>query len=199
VRAWQIWNEPDLLQSWEPGPDPGAYVRLLRASYKSIKAVDPKAVVVAAGLAFFSADRERAFLSELFHAGVAGNFDALAIHSYSPIDAPQRLELARRLMDKFGAADAQLWATELAWASGPPDPWAVNPATQASAIRSFFGWAANNRRRLGLGEIVWFSLRDHVYGPHPTWWGYHLGLLTAAGQPKPGLAALAGAAKTLDR
>ncbi len=199
VLAWQIWNEPNLVQSWRPRTNAAAYVRLLRSAYRAIKAVDPHATVVTAGMPFFTAGRERSFLTQLFRAGMVGSFDALAIHSYSPTQAPQRLELARQIMDRFGAQHAQLWATELAWASGPPDPWAVNPHTQASAISSFFDWVARSRVRLGLREVMWYSLEDHVYGPDPSWWGYHLGLLTLRRQPKPSLDALGAAAKRFDQ
>ena len=199
VRAWQIWNEPNLLQWWEPGPDPAAYVRLLKASYGAIKRVDPTAMVVTAGMPFFTAAKENAFLDGLFQAGMAGHFDALSIHSYSPLQAPLRLALARSLMNRFGARSAQLWSTELAWASGPPDPWAVNSRTQATALRSFFAWVARNRTRLGLREVMWYSWQDHVYGPDASWWGYHLGLFTLGGQPKPALAALAAAASRLNQ
>lgn len=196
--AWQVWNEPDLTGNWQPRFSPAAYVRLLRASYKSIKAADPHATVVTAGFFFATAALERSILTELFEAGMAGAFDALSIHTYSPIQAPLRLELARQLMDRFGAAKAGLWSTELAWASGGPDPWVSDPRSQASAIRSYFGWVARNRARLNLRELFWYSLEDNIFGPDPDWWRYHLGLLTTTRQPKPALAALSAAAAKLD-
>lgn len=199
VQAWQIWNEPNLVQYWRPKTDPAGYVRLLRRAYHAIKAVDPHAIVVTAGMPFFTAAKEEAFLTALFHAGMAGSFDALSIHTYSPVRAPARLELARKLMDRFGARSAQLWSTELAWASGPPDPWQVNFKTQASAVRSFFRWVGQNRARLRLGEVMWYSWQDHIYGPDPSWWGFHLGLLTLNRQAKPALSALASAAARLDQ
>lgn len=200
VTAWQVWNEPDLSTYWRPRPDAAAYVRMLHAVYGAIKRVDPHATVVAAGMPFYSVGNERSFLSALFRAGMAGSFDALSIHAYSPIQAPGRLELARALMNRYGARHAQLWSTELAWASGPPDPWVANPGSQAAAIRSFFGpWLARNRARLGLDQIFWYSLQDRVNGPDPAWWGWNLGLLTTKNRPKPGLAALSAAAQRLDQ
>lgn len=199
VRAWQVWNEPDLVQTWEPRPDPAAYVRLLRAADRAIEAADPSATVVTAGMPFFTLAMERSFLTGLFRAGMAGSFGALSIHSYSPTQAPERLELARALMNHFGAARAQLWSTELAWASGPPDPWVSDPRSQASSIESFGAWVARNRHRLDLRQIFWYSLQDRVPGPDPRWWGYHLGLVSADGQAKPALAALSAAAARLDR
>ena len=191
VRAWQVWNEPNLVEYWRPKTDPAAYVRLLKATYHAIKAADQRAIIVTAGMPFFTAEKEQAFLTGLFRSGMSGNFDALSVHSYSPLQAPARLKLARTLMNRFGARNAQLWSTELAWASGPPDPWSVNQRTQATAIKSFFGWVGHNRERLKLGEVMWYSWQDHIYGRDPSWWGFHLGLLTLKLQPKPALRALA--------
>jgi len=57
---------------------------------------------------------------------------------------------------------------------------------------------AKNRRRLGLGELMWYGWQDKVYGPDPTWWGYHLGLYTSGLRAKPALGVLARAAKRFD-
>ena len=49
--GYEIWNEPNNTVFWRPAPNPGAYVRVLQASYTDIKAVDPSAVVITGGLA----------------------------------------------------------------------------------------------------------------------------------------------------
>ena len=52
VRAYQVWNEPNLAGEWAGRrPDPVEYVELLRTCYVAIKAADPQAIVVSAGLA----------------------------------------------------------------------------------------------------------------------------------------------------
>ncbi|MEO8083077.1 MAG: cellulase family glycosylhydrolase [Ardenticatenales bacterium] len=51
VAAYEIMNEPNLAREWGGPPDPAAYARILGAAYDAIKLVDPKAVVVTAGLA----------------------------------------------------------------------------------------------------------------------------------------------------
>jgi hypothetical protein len=50
VRAWQIWNEPNLTSYWSLQPFARGYVRLLRAARRAIRAVDSGARVVLAGL-----------------------------------------------------------------------------------------------------------------------------------------------------
>src|SRR4051794_8175762 len=55
--AWEIWNEEDAPKWWAGAPDinkperdASAYVRLLRAAYPAIKAIDPTATVVLGGV-----------------------------------------------------------------------------------------------------------------------------------------------------
>ena len=51
VRAYEVWNEPNLGKEWGGRvPDPTAYAELLRVSYAAIKAADPNAMVISAGL-----------------------------------------------------------------------------------------------------------------------------------------------------
>ena len=46
-RQWQIWNEPNIDTYWSsPRPFAARYVRLLRASYRALKAADPGSQVV---------------------------------------------------------------------------------------------------------------------------------------------------------
>src|SRR5258707_816180 len=50
ITAWQIWNEPNLPVYWRPRPSAAAYVQMLRLASQRIKAVDPSAEIVTAGL-----------------------------------------------------------------------------------------------------------------------------------------------------
>ncbi len=54
VQAYEIWNEPNLRREWNSTSYPisaEVYADLLRSAYGAIKAADPAAVVVSAGLA----------------------------------------------------------------------------------------------------------------------------------------------------
>ncbi len=52
VEAYEIGNEPNTDLQWEgQPPDPADYVAVLQTAYTAIKAVDPNAIVVSAGLA----------------------------------------------------------------------------------------------------------------------------------------------------
>jgi hypothetical protein len=52
IHAYEVGNEPNLWMFWgQQSPNPGNYGRLLCNVYTTIKAVDPQAIVVSAGLA----------------------------------------------------------------------------------------------------------------------------------------------------
>ncbi len=99
VDAWEIGNEPniDAAYGWAAPPDALAYKTLLCAAYNQIKAADPNAIVVSAGLAPTgrvagndnghpgndkSKQDERQFLAELLDNGGGACLDVVGYHPY---------------------------------------------------------------------------------------------------------------------
>ncbi len=138
VKGYIIWNEPNLAIEWggQP-PDPVAYAELLQLGYETIKAVDPAAIVVAAGLAPTNshdaeAMDERLFLQQMYRAGARPYFDVLAGHPYSFGQAPGapasdaqhpafgRLAELRSIMVANGDRHKPVWITEMGWTVKPP-------------------------------------------------------------------------------
>src|SRR5581483_8806980 len=50
VRTYEVWNEPDNAQFWQPQPDAAAYADLYLATRAAVERVDPAAHVVVGGL-----------------------------------------------------------------------------------------------------------------------------------------------------
>ncbi len=99
IDAWEIGNEPDIDANygWNAAPDAIAYKDMLCAAYTHIKAADPDAMVVSAGLAPTgrvtgnfnghpgndgSKQDEREFLKEFFDNGGGACADAIGYHPY---------------------------------------------------------------------------------------------------------------------
>lgn len=98
VNAYEIWNEPNLRSKWKSTIhtiSPESYLQLLRFGYDAVKAANPEAIVISAGLAptgyndAFNAQvgnlevnaiDDRVFLSGLYAAGVANYTDAIGAH-----------------------------------------------------------------------------------------------------------------------
>lgn len=101
VSHWEVWNEPNIQSFWHdtvanPWPNPVRYGHLLQGAYTTIKAADPNATVISAGLAPASnyaslagvngtnttnVSPER-FLEYLYADGIKGSMDAVGWHAY---------------------------------------------------------------------------------------------------------------------
>ncbi len=87
IQAYQIWNEPNLAREWgNKPPDAKAYTEMLKAAYQTIKAADPDAVVISAGLAPTTASGAIAtpdveYLKQMYKAGLKGNVDMVGVHA----------------------------------------------------------------------------------------------------------------------
>lgn len=139
VRAYQVWNEPNLHIEWgRQPPDPAAYARLLAGAAERIRRADPAALVLAAAMAptlteSAEALNELVFLQRLYDAGARASFDVLAVQAYGLRGGPDdprtgpadvtfsRPRLVRDLMVRNGDAEKPIWATEVGWNVNPPD------------------------------------------------------------------------------
>lgn len=198
VRAWQVWNEPNLRVFWPAGPDPAAYRRLLNAVGDAIHAADPGATVVSAGLPYSRLGKNPVqFLAAMERDGRA-RFDAFAVHAYArtPEDAVAILRRVRTRLDRTGHRRARLWVTEVGWPdAGPRAPVPIGARYEADAIERLYGLAWAARTSLRLDVVGLWSYRDLPPDPGGSdSWGLHLGLVTRKGHPKPAYAAFARAA-----
>ena len=147
VRAYEIWDEPNVRSQWNGKPLTGAsYVELLGLAYAAIKTADPDAYVVSAGLRptglndGVNAVDDRVYLTQMYQAGVAQVADAIGAHPLgygNPPDStccennPEILGWDdhpsfffldtvrdyRAIMNQFGDSGKFIWATEFGWGS----------------------------------------------------------------------------------
>ncbi len=152
VQAWQVWNEPNLAREWGgKRPDPAAYAALLGQVYSAIKAANPNALVISAGMAPTGTDNAIAmpdtrFYTEMYRA-MGGNsdgyFDLLGVHAAgfaappetdpaaaaaNPAYGGQRffafrhVEDIRKIMEANGDSDKRIAILEFGWTSDPVNP-----------------------------------------------------------------------------
>lgn len=149
VRAYQVWNEPNLAREWGGWvPDPVGYVELLRACYIGIKTADPDALVISAGLAPTGNGPPEAipdmdYLIGMYEAGAAPYFDLLGVNAPGYKAPPEmspdevvandryggqrffcfrHVEDVREIMLRYDDGDKQVAALEVGWTTDPrPD------------------------------------------------------------------------------
>jgi hypothetical protein len=161
VRAWEIWNEPNLPVYFRAQPFARPYAALLRASYAAVKAADPGATVLMASMANFSW-RD---LAKLLAVSPRLRFDAAGAHPFSgrPSNALKIVRLNRDVLDRRGYQKVPLWLTELTWSSakGKKQPltqnWETTEAGQAQRLRSIYGLLLRDRQRLRLERVYWYT------------------------------------------
>lgn len=149
IRAYEVWNEPNLGREWGGKlPDPGAYVKLLKAAYGAIKSADPGAMVISAGLSPTGTWNEIArpdnwYLESMYIAmgnSSDGHFDVLGAHGAGYKSPPERdpaevaasddlggdrsmcfrrIEDLRAIMVQYGDANKQIALLEFGWSSDP--------------------------------------------------------------------------------
>src|SRR3954452_24749983 len=168
IHAWQVWNEPNIPNFWRSGVNAKEYVGLLRAASSAIRAADPGAEVVAAGLPNSSLGVPfLAYLDRMYRAGARGLFDTLAIHPYSRnVQGLLTLaEQARALMNHWHDR-SRLWITEFGWSTGgDASAFRVTERGQADRIAASLSALIAERRALRLRGFILFKWRD--YGRPP--------------------------------
>ena len=188
IVSWQVWNEPNIPNFWRSGPDPAEYAALLRAGSDAIRAADPRAEVVAAGLPDSTLGISLAdFVDGMYDAGARGTFDTLAIHPYagSVADLLAIAENARGLMDRRRDRRAKLWITEFGWTTGGArSRFTVTETGQANRVASTFSALVAMRKSLRLRGFIYFKWRDAPPYPDSNPWPLHAGLLEDDGLPK---------------
>ena len=195
IRSWQVWNEPNIPVYWPSGPNPAQYATMLRAVGEGIKAVDPGARVITAGLNESELGIKLVpFLQGMYRAGGKGSFDVLALHPYAPGSDLVTAQLGRAVRELRRNGDsARTLVTELGWATGGPSRRAlvVSEAGQSALIRRTITRLARYRAQLRLDGVFYFNWRDVSAAPGSRdHWGLHTGLLREDGSPKPAMQAL---------
>ena len=212
VRHWQIWNEPNSRVNW-PDPSPRQYGQLLAQSAATIHALDPAARVVSAGVVAQPLDDftepGAAFLRRMLRSpSAAAAADVIAVHPYtrSPRAMEKLIRQIRRTIVRAGLGRTPIWVTEFGWGAAAPKPIRMRGLTpavpgrrseteakQRRRLRGALATLAAERRKLGIGRVVWYQWQD---GPDPSCsWCETAGLLRRDGTAKPLLSAFSRIAR----
>ena len=199
VSTYEIWNEPNLQEYFEPAPDPSFYTTMLRDSYAAIKSVQPASTVLSGGLAPAASDGVNInavdFLTSMYADGAAGSFDDLGYHAYSYPALPDTYETwsgwsqmdqtspsLRGVMTANGDSGKQIWITEAGAPSAGPS--GVGTAAQAEAATEAIQGARNAS---WIGALFFYTYQDSATDPD------YFGLIDGSGVPKQAWTAVAAA------
>jgi hypothetical protein len=155
-----VWNEPDITKYWDGRRWATGYVRLLKAAYGAVKAADPGAQVILAGLTNRSWDD----LGRIYSAGGRAFFDVAAIHPFSRrvSNVVKIVRLARGTMRRRGDAGKPLMLSEISWSSGRGHSrfnygWETTEKGQAQRVRDVLGALSSRRVAYRLAGVFWYT------------------------------------------
>ena len=195
VEAYEIGNEPNVVRFWGGAPpDPGQYVQVLRVAYERIKAVDPDAIVVSAGLAPVGriegtcrgwsgnncdAMDEREFARQMFLLGAGDYFDAFGYHpygfDYEPETDPHSVEngfafrgaeVMHDLLEQHGLGRKPVWATEFNWLRDWTEDGGM-PSGCVDEYEQVFGWMEKSE----IQQANYITRSFHYADEHWPWMG----------------------------
>lgn len=121
IRAWEVWNEPDVSMFWNGTPAQLAEVVTIASA--EMRRVDPRLTVMAPGVTQVG----RRWLEQFAAAGGLVGLDAISFHAYHDVEDPAALEV--RLADLCGflrslskrtlGRELALWDTESGSSDAP--------------------------------------------------------------------------------
>jgi hypothetical protein len=179
IRAWQIWNEPNF-KYFIAKPNPAEYGKLVRISHAALRAADPAAQVVLAGLfgrpkgARTATGKHKSlnwyasdFISQMYKRtpGVKTKFHGVALHPYTIYarEVPGVIEELRDALTASRDGGKALWITEISWSSDRAtggNLFGKGPAGQAKELRTAFTQLRGKQRKWKVKSVFWFSVDD---------------------------------------
>jgi len=170
IRTWQIWNEANFFYFAFPA-SPQRYTKLIKVSGPAIKRADPGAKVVLSGL--FGEPTARGakgmpaakFLDTIYRSpGIKHSFDGIALHPYA-VDAETLEELVEELVavTRENGDRVPLYITEMGWGSQnnfKQVAFEQGIRGQVKQLEDSYGYLLENRNRLALKQVYWFSWKD---------------------------------------
>jgi polysaccharide biosynthesis protein PslG len=227
IAAYQIWNEPNLAREWcDQSPDPAAYAAMLQTAYGAIKAADPSAYVISAGLAPTGTQPPEAmpddvFLDRLYQAmggSSRGFFDLLGVHApgfaappeTSPDEAAaseayggeryftfRRVEDLRAIQERYGDGATRVAVLEMGWTSDTVHP---SYAWHAVSEQTKADYLARAYRYAAANWQPWATIMSAIYICNPDWTEadeqYWWCITNPDGTPRPAFDALKAMPKT---
>lgn len=191
IRRWQIWNEPNFRLFWAPKIEPAGYAKLLHASATTLRAAEPGAKIVLAGVAPVGYGMKTwVFMRRLLRVpGVRADFDFAALHPYSATipELDYQLEKVRAAMVAGGAGRKPLLVTEFGVASHGdyPSAFVLGEEGQARFLRDAYTRLLAMRHRWRIAGAYWYAWQDEATADPHCAFCQGAGLLRLDGTAKP--------------
>jgi len=190
---WEIWNEPNLKQFWNPQPSIDDYTALVETTISRIKKVVPSAVVVAPATSGIPMD----WLEACFKKGMLDWVDALTVHPYrtpAPETVIKDYEKLRELVKRYApeGKDIPIISGEWGYSSINWDKNHISDEQQAQYLVRMF--LINLYQDIPVS--IWYDWKDDGVDPNER--EHHFGTVTNDLNPKKAYLAMKALADKLN-
>ncbi len=162
VDYWEIWNEPNHNDYWQPQGDLSVYVQLLKEAYLAAKSANPKSVVLNGALAEANAED----LRKLYQLGAKDYFDIVNVHLIDITmrsqdlkrDITNKIVKIKNMIKQFHDEKKRIWITEIGYPGIPQlnESDLNSEQKQANVLLEVMATAINN----DVDLIFWAFFQD---------------------------------------
>jgi len=188
---WEVWNEPNLKQFWNPQPGIEDYCALVEATAPGVKKADPSCTFIApatSGIPF-------EWLEECFKKGLLKWIDALSVHPYRP-QPPETVikdyARLRELIKQYDPKGKPIISGE--WGYSQIN-WDKTPLTEENQAQYLVRMFIINMFQ-DIGVSIWYDWKND--GTDPNEREHNFGTMTHDLKPKPPYIAAKFLSQTLE-
>jgi hypothetical protein len=118
VKTWEIGSEPDTEAAWKGQPNPADYAALALAAEKTLRAENPKSVILSGGTKGINLP----FLQAAFSHGLSRAIDGVGIHfvgTSSPESLADPLKELKNFLNEYAAhRNLEVWFSKVQFGAG---------------------------------------------------------------------------------
>lgn len=189
---WEIWNEPNLRQFWNPQPSADDYCKLVAETAPLVKRADPTGLIVAPA----TSGIPLGWLEQCFKQGLLSHIDVLSVHPYR--SKPPETVIAdytalRELIGRYAPAGKQIPVISGEWGYSNIN-WDKNPLSNNQQAQYLTRMFLTNLYQ-GIAVSIWYDWKND--GTDPNEREHNFGTVGHDLQPKTAYLAAQTLASTL--
>lgn len=167
VHYWEVWNEPDLVQSLPVSDDANRLIqyrdRVFIPGVQAIRTADPTAKIVGPALAAIPSGNSepgtqlQQALALVLNVPASATVDIVSVHSYYPYHWSDKMQSIRAALSSLGLSSKPIWITE----EGIDSAQLTNTADREQAVANFFSQEMpHSATGTYPDKIFWFAVTD---------------------------------------
>lgn len=161
--VWEIWNEPNLRQFWNPQPSADDYCKLVAETAPLVKKADPTGLIVAPA----TSGIPLGWLEQCFKQGLLSHIDVLSVHPYRskpPETAIADYTVLRELIGRYAPGGKPIPVISGEWGYSNVN-WDKNPLSNQQQAQYLTRMFLTNLYQ-GIAVSIWYDWKNDGTDPN---------------------------------